>query len=159
MGQPRPLFNLFSVFFKQTSLQFLQQMYVKKCPSSIRCRDSNPQPLECESFPITTRPGLPPINVNLLLNAKHTMALFLIIWTNPGHFFLFSSVSHHNWNTNWKSVDVVLGIQTHGRRMASADGSIHLCMAATYLTLQNLCYCLILPMAVVVKKELTAMKN
>ena len=89
MGQPRPLFNLFSVFFKQTSLQFLQQMYVKKCPSSIRCRDSNPQPLECESFPITTRPGLPPINVNLLLNAKHTMALFLIIWTNPGHFFYF----------------------------------------------------------------------
>ena len=30
------------------------------CPSSIRCRDSNPRPLECESPPITTRPGLPP---------------------------------------------------------------------------------------------------
>ena len=31
MGQPRPLFRLFSVFFKQTLLQFLQQINVKKC--------------------------------------------------------------------------------------------------------------------------------
>ena len=64
MGQPRPLFCLFSVFFKQT-LQFLQ--YVKKCPSSIRCRDSNPQPSECESLPITTRPGLPPQKYIILM--------------------------------------------------------------------------------------------
>ena len=28
-------YRLFLIFFKQTSLQFLQQMYVKKCPSSI----------------------------------------------------------------------------------------------------------------------------
>ena len=34
-------------------------------PSSIR--DSNPQPLECESLPITTRPGLPPFMLNLYL--------------------------------------------------------------------------------------------
>ena len=61
MGQPRPLFRLFPVFFKQTSLQFLQQIYVKKCPSSIRCRDSNPWPSDRESPPITTRPRLPPI--------------------------------------------------------------------------------------------------
>ena len=31
MGQPRPLFRLFSVLFKQTLLQFLQQINVKKC--------------------------------------------------------------------------------------------------------------------------------
>ena len=30
------------------------------CPSSIRCRDSNSQPLVHESPHITTRPGLPP---------------------------------------------------------------------------------------------------
>ena len=30
MGQPRPLFRLFLVFFKQTLLQFLQQINVKK---------------------------------------------------------------------------------------------------------------------------------
>ena len=31
MGQPQPLFHLFSVLFKQTLLQFLQQINVKKC--------------------------------------------------------------------------------------------------------------------------------
>ena len=31
MGHPRPRFRLFSVFFKQTLLQFLQQINVKKC--------------------------------------------------------------------------------------------------------------------------------
>ena len=31
MVQPRPLFRLFLVFFKQTLLQFLQQINVKKC--------------------------------------------------------------------------------------------------------------------------------
>ena len=31
MGQPRPLFCLFSVLFKQTLPQFLQQINVKKC--------------------------------------------------------------------------------------------------------------------------------
>ena len=41
-------------------------MYVKKCPSSIRCQDSNSRPLEHEPPPITTRPGLPPIVVWLL---------------------------------------------------------------------------------------------
>ena len=30
----------------------------KKCPSSIQCRDPNSQPLEYESPPIGTRPGL-----------------------------------------------------------------------------------------------------
>ena len=31
-----------------------------KCPSSIRCQDSNPWALEREPLPITTKPGLPP---------------------------------------------------------------------------------------------------
>ena len=50
-------FSFLFGLFKKT-LQFLQQIYVKKCPSSIRCQDLNPRPLECESLPITTRPGL-----------------------------------------------------------------------------------------------------
>ena len=49
MGKPRPLFHLFS-----------SKINVKKCPSSIRCRYSNLQPLEHEFPPITTRPGLLP---------------------------------------------------------------------------------------------------
>ena len=59
MGQPSPFFVYFRSF-KQISIQFLQQVYAKKCPSSIRCQDSNPQPLEYESLPITTRTGLLP---------------------------------------------------------------------------------------------------
>ena len=58
MGQPWPLFHLFSSF--QTNIkQFSQQTYVKKFPSSKWGRDSNPQPSEHECPPITTRPGLP----------------------------------------------------------------------------------------------------
>ena len=50
-GQSRPLFGLFLVFFKQTK-QFLHQINVKKCPSSIQCRDSNSQPSDYESSPL-----------------------------------------------------------------------------------------------------------
>ena len=58
MGQPRPLFCLFSVFSNKHHYNFYNKYIWKKCPSSIRCRDSNPQPSYCESLPITTRPGL-----------------------------------------------------------------------------------------------------
>ena len=58
MGQPRPLFGLFSVFSNK-QYNFTTNI-CEKCPSSIRCRDSNPRPLERESLSITTRPGLPP---------------------------------------------------------------------------------------------------
>ena len=58
MGQTRPRFHLFSSF--QTHITILQQINVTKCPSSVRCLDSNSQPLEHESPLMTTRPGLPP---------------------------------------------------------------------------------------------------
>ena len=48
-------FNYFCLI-KQT----VQFFTTNKCPSSIQCWDSNPQPSEHESPPITTRPGLPP---------------------------------------------------------------------------------------------------
>ena len=54
MGHPRPLFISFRLF--KHTLQ-LQQINVKKFPSSIQCQDSNSQH---ESPPITTRPGLLP---------------------------------------------------------------------------------------------------
>ena len=75
MVHPRPLFRLFSVFFKQT-IQILQHINVEKCSSSIRCWDSNSQPSECESPPLTTRPGLPSYEVLhkvILLLSKHTL--------------------------------------------------------------------------------------
>ena len=62
MGHSRFLFGLFKQKF-----QFLQQINAKKCPSSIKCWDSNPRPSEHESPPITTRPGLRPLNEIILL--------------------------------------------------------------------------------------------
>ena len=55
------LFLVYFRHFKQT-LQFLQQIYVKECPSSLWCRDLNPQPSEHESPPTTSRPELMPKN-------------------------------------------------------------------------------------------------
>ena len=45
------LFIILSFFgsFQTNIIQFLQQKYVKKCSSSIRCRDSNPRPPEHQS--------------------------------------------------------------------------------------------------------------
>ena len=65
-GPPQPLLSFIFGLFKQTSLQFLQQIYMKKCQSSIRCWDSNPQPSMHESPTMTTRPGLPPTVVSFL---------------------------------------------------------------------------------------------
>ena len=56
-GHPRPLFRLFSVFFKLT-MQISQQINVKKWLSSIWNWDLNSQPSDYESPPLTTRPGL-----------------------------------------------------------------------------------------------------
>ena len=58
-ANPDLFFHLFLVFSIKI-YKFLQQIYVKKCQSTTRCQDLNPQPSECESPPITTRPGLPP---------------------------------------------------------------------------------------------------
>ena len=64
MGQPRPLYNLFSVFSKKNNTIFTKNQCKKmSCPFSIRRRDLNPQPLKHELSPITTRPGLPPLNI------------------------------------------------------------------------------------------------
>ena len=61
MGQTRPLFRLFSVFFKQT-IQFLQQINVKNVMSiQYPAPGFEPMTFGIESPPITTRPGLPPL--------------------------------------------------------------------------------------------------
>ena len=48
--------------FKQTKNTIFSTNECEKCPSRIQCWDSHPQPLEHESSPITTLPGLPPLN-------------------------------------------------------------------------------------------------
>ena len=61
MGHPRPLFIYFWLF-KQT-LQILQQINVKKCPSCMWGCDLNSRPSEHEAPHVTTRPGLSPKKV------------------------------------------------------------------------------------------------
>ena len=58
--------GLFFVYFwsfqaNNTMFTTNQCEKLSKCPSSIQCQDSNPQPYKYESSPITTRPGLPPL--------------------------------------------------------------------------------------------------
>ena len=53
-----PLIRLLSVFFQQM-IQILHQINVKKCPTSMQCRDSNSRPSDYESPLLTTRPGFP----------------------------------------------------------------------------------------------------
>ena len=63
MGQPRPVFHF---IFVLSITKFCKKYVCEKCPYSIWCRDSNSRPLEHESPPITTRPGLPPYLPSLL---------------------------------------------------------------------------------------------
>ena len=49
---------------------------------SICHRDSNPRPLDHESYPITTRPGLPPFS-NLLLSVQSEFRQLLFAVVNP----------------------------------------------------------------------------
>ena len=56
MGQPRPLFRLFSVFSVKHYNFTTNQC--EKCLSSIRRCNSNSQTYDYESPPLTTRPGL-----------------------------------------------------------------------------------------------------
>ena len=78
MGQPGLFFHCFGLF--RQILQFLWQIYVKKCPSNIQCQDSNQWPSKHESPPTTTRPGLPP-NLKLFIpTSRHTAP-------RPFHYF------------------------------------------------------------------------
>ena len=54
MGHHRPLFNLFLTFSNSSTIKY------ENNPYSMRCWDSNSQPFDHQSYPITTRPGLTP---------------------------------------------------------------------------------------------------
>ena len=58
---PGLFYRLFSDLFKQTTLQLLQQIYVKIVHPVYGAGIRIPQLLEHESSPLTTRPGLPPL--------------------------------------------------------------------------------------------------
>ena len=61
--------GLFFVYFRsfQTNFTIFTMNKCEEYTSSIRRRESNPRHLERESLPITTRPGLPPIEAHLFV--------------------------------------------------------------------------------------------
>ena len=63
MGHPWPLSH-WILSFQTNIIAIFTTNICEKCPSSLWCQDSKPQSLERESLPITTRPGLPPIQYN-----------------------------------------------------------------------------------------------
>ena len=92
MGHPRSLFRLFSS--NPTNITILLQIYVKKCPSSIQCRDSNQWPSGHESPPITTRPGLLPKSHMTSLNQLECFISVQVLYDT-------GSVLHVSWH-NYK---------------------------------------------------------
>ena len=86
-GQPRSLFHLFSAFSNKQYNFKTNQCEKMSCPSSIRCQDSNPRPLDHESSLIITRPALPPtLQLVTILAGLHSVAL---LSTNNNTFSLF----------------------------------------------------------------------
>ena len=59
-ANPGLFFVYFWSFQTNNTIFTTNQCEKMSCPSSIRRQDSNPGPLERESPPITTRPGLSP---------------------------------------------------------------------------------------------------
>ena len=79
MGQPRPLFIYFHLF--KRTLQFLQKINVKNVHPVYGAGIQTLRPLEHESPPITTRPGLLPkkeyvSNQKLFLKTPLNISIF-----------------------------------------------------------------------------------
>ena len=55
---------------------------MKKYPSNIQCRDSNPWPLDHESAPITTRPGLLPLHNETNLGKYFSLTRILHLFSS-----------------------------------------------------------------------------
>ena len=74
------LFFVFIFVFSNKYYKFYNKYECEKCPSSIRHRDSNSQPSDNESPPLTPRPGLPHETtyfVNCFLNERSNHRNFL----------------------------------------------------------------------------------
>ena len=76
--QPRPLFRLFSSF--QTNNIILTTNKCEKCPTSIWRQESNSQPSDYKSPPLTTRPGLPPRMTGPFLRTNNVKNLVSDAW-------------------------------------------------------------------------------
>ena len=81
---PASISFIFELFQTNNTIFTTIQCEQMSCPSSIRRRESNPRPLECESPPMTTRPGLPPMRRHMCCRAKKTYQCpFANSWRGP----------------------------------------------------------------------------
>ena len=78
-GPSSASFSYIFVFSNKHYNSYNKCMWKILCSSSIWCRDSNPQSLEHQSPPLTTRPGLPP-NCRKYLSTSN---YFLFCFTEP----------------------------------------------------------------------------
>ena len=71
----------FIIYFRsfQTNITIFTTIYVKQFPSSIRCRDSNPQQLGRESSPITTWSQAPTPNTSKVFGPCSSGQLVLLL--------------------------------------------------------------------------------
>ena len=78
MNLPRVHFHLYAAF-SHKHYNFCNNLMCTKYPFSKRYWDSNPQPFDHESPPITTRPGLPPLfNWKLITNSYSILGLYKV---------------------------------------------------------------------------------
>ena len=101
--------GLFFIYFHSfTHITIFTSNKCEKCPFSIRCQDSNSQPLEHESPPITIRPGLPPcLFGNVYVAPLGTLCLLMVLQSSyifPSHIVCFiipphSMTPHWEWNS------------------------------------------------------------
>ena len=117
----------------QTNKTIFTTNQCKICQSSKKRWDLNPQPLELELSPITTRPRLPPLCwIFFLLRRKRTLKVFFKKWAKPGLFlfifdiFLNTLTNTYSTKFGYKRLDNVLGIRTRDRRFVGADETAEL---------------------------------
>ena len=136
MGQPRPLFHLFSVFSNQHQYRFYNKSKWKYViPSSIWRWDLNPWTFEYESSPITTKPGpqsksysgylehnncLCPDQIHLTYNEESyrsfNFSLLFYFWTNTANFLPRVSIlliigSYHPSSESTQSLKILLPLK------------------------------------------------
>ena len=115
----KTLFRLFLSF--QTNITIFTTNKCEKCPSSIRSWDSNPQPSEHESPPITTTQGLPHLLLGLLWLRNHT--LYRNFFHQPKHNELSSS-AQLNHCSNYYSY-IIINKQLFSMMQVYVDGKVN----------------------------------
>ena len=100
MGHPRPV--LFSI--QTNTITIFTANLCEKCPSKVRCRDSNPWTSEHESPPITTITGLPP-NMKRVFLCNQVNQFFFNQFSSSNNYYL--SLAVRFWVAKYVNIERV----------------------------------------------------